>query len=473
MKSFSESSSYKWWVLFTVQCALFLLGIDSAIVNIALPTMRLDLQIDINVAQWIISIFLVAMAITFPIAGKIADIYGRKKVFIGGLLVLSISSFFCAISQSLEFLIITRIFQGIGCAACLSNCMAIVSTVFRSGRHGFALGINNTVQAMGMGIGILLGGYLVEYLGWRSIFFVNAGFALIFSIIAFIILVEKKISIHEVKIFSLDYIGIVLFVLSVSTLMSGMITLLNPIDIKWLPWTLILSGIGLFIVLITIELRILAPLLNLKLFKIREFMYGSIIKAFNGLINNSTLFIIPFFVNESLHLSPSMTGVIILPIVFGLLIFGPIVGHFADKIGGNIITLLGFLISALSFFLLITVHATGQQEMKWMFLKLFLGLFIYGISLGTIMSGNNNAIFKVVPHSEKAVSSGILATITYLIGTLGVAICSQIMHNKSISIQPISSAIDSAKTNIFYILLMLSFLGSGLCLFGFKTPKKI
>ncbi|MFI5334165.1 MAG: MFS transporter [Chlamydiales bacterium] len=465
MKNFAESSSYKWCVLFVVQCALFLLGIDSTIVNIALPTMRHELQIDINVAQWIISIFLVAMAITFPIAGKIADIYGRKVVFVVGLLVLAASSFFCAISSSLEFLIINRIFQGFGCAACLANCMAIVSTIFRAGRHGLALGINNSVQAMGMGIGVLLGGYLIDYFGWRSIFFVNAGFALIFAIVASIILIEKKISIHTVKSFSLDYAGIFLFVLSVSALMLGIIFFLNPIDIQWLSWILVLLGSGLLLLLLFVEMRISSPLLNLKIFKIREFLHGSVIKWINGVISNSMMFTIPFFMTEALHLSPIMTGWVILPIVFGLLIFGPFAGHFADKIGGNVITLSGFLISAVSFVFLIGFNTMAQE---WLFLKLSSILFVYGISLGAIMSGNNNSIFKVIPQSEKAASSGILITITNFGGALGVAICSQMMHSKALPGQRLSSAVDQVKTNIFYFLLLLALLGALFCLFGLK-----
>jgi EmrB/QacA subfamily drug resistance transporter len=411
----------KWVVLIIAILAGFITPFDGSAVNIALPVLGAEFHMDAISLSWVATAYLLSSALFLVPFGKIADIYGRKKIFLYGIAVFSFSSLIMTMVSSTEMLIGVRVIQGIGSAMIFGTGVAIVTSVFPPGERGKALGIYITAVYIGLSIGPLLGGAMTQYLGWRSIFFVNVPIG-----ITAILLILWKIKGEwaECRGEKFDLTGSVIYGASVVAVMYGFSVL--P-DLKGA--SLIAVGILGVIIFALYELRIPSPVLDITLLtKNRIFAFSNL----SALINYSATFAVTFLLSLDLQytkgFTPANAGSILIvqPIVMALI--SPVAGRLSDRVEPRIVASAGMAFTALGLFLLIFLTETTPV---WYLVVI---LIVLGIGFGLFSSPNTNAIMSSVDKRFYGVASGMNGTMRLLGQMLSMGIAMMIF---AITIGPV------------------------------------
>jgi EmrB/QacA subfamily drug resistance transporter len=388
-------------VLLIAVLAGFITPFDGSAVNIALPVIGAEFHMDAIALSWVATAYLLSSALFLVPFGKIADIYGRKKIFLYGITIFSLSSLVMTMVSSTEMLIGVRVVQGIGSAMIFGTGVAIVTSVFPPGERGKALGTYITAVYIGLSVGPLLGGAMTQYLGWRSIFFVNVPIG-----ITAILLILWKIKGEwaECRGEKFDLTGSVIYGASVVAVMYGFSVL--P-DFKGA--ALIAVGIlGIFIFALH-EMRIPSPVLDITLLTKNQIFAFSNLSA---LINYSATFAVTFLLSLDLQytkgFTPEHAGLILIvqPVVMAMI--SPIAGRLSDRIEPRIVASAGMTFTALGLFLLIFLTETTPI---W---YLVINLMVLGIGFGLFSSPNTNAIMSSVDKRFYGVASGMNGTMRLL-----------------------------------------------------------
>jgi EmrB/QacA subfamily drug resistance transporter len=341
--------------------------------------------------------------------GKLADIHGRKKVFLAGILVYTASSLLCAMSASVSVLIGFRILQGIGAALIFGTSVAILTSVFPPGQRGRALGINTASTYLGLSLGPVLGGLLTQQFGWRSIFLVNLPLGLI--IIAFVLAMLKG-EWAEAKGERFDLFGAAFYGLTLIGIMLGFSRLPQKTG-----FLLFATGIILAAGFVLREMRAASPLLKIDLFrKNRVFAFSNLA----ALINYSATFAVGFFVSLYLQylkgLSPRSAGLILIAQPAMMTIFSPFAGRLSDKIEPRIVASLGMAISSLG--LLLLAFLRGDTALTFVIASLA----VLGFGFALFSSPNTNAVMSSVEKKFYGVASATLGTMRLVGQTLSMGI---------------------------------------------------
>jgi EmrB/QacA subfamily drug resistance transporter len=381
-------------VLLCSVLAGFLTPFDGSSVNIALPTMGAEFHMDAISLSWISTAYLLASALFLVPFGKIADIYGRKRIFLYGIAVFSIASFIMTMVPSTNLLIIVRVIQGFGAAMIYGTSMAILTSVFPPGERGKALGINVTAVYIGLTIGPFLGGLLTENFGWRSIFFINVPIG-IFA--CALILWKLHGEWAECRGQHFDLSGSVIYSLALVTIMFGFSIV--P-DISGI--ILIILGFIIGIFFIWYETKTPSPVLDIRLFtQNRVFAYSNLA----ALINYSATFAVTFLLSLDLQytkgFSPEQAGLIL--IVEPALMAGVslMAGRLSDRIDPQIIASIGMGFTAIGLIMLAFVMESTPL------IYVIISLAVLGIGLGLFSSPNQNAIMSSVEKQYYGVASGM------------------------------------------------------------------
>lgn len=407
------ASTGKQVVLLIAVLAGFITPFDGSAVNIALPVLGKEFHMDAIALSWVATAYLLSSALFLVPFGKIADIYGRKKVFLYGIAIFSLSSLVMTMVSSTEMLIGVRVVQGIGSAMIFGTGVAIVTSVFPPGERGKALGIYITAVYIGLSVGPVLGGAMTQYLGWRSIFFVNVPIG-----IATILLIRWKIKGDwaECEGEKFDLIGSVIYGASVVSVMYGFSVL--P-DFKGT--ALIVIGIIGIIVFALYEMRIPFPVLDITLLtKNRIFAFSNL----SALINYSATFAVTFLLSLDLQytkgFTPGHAGTILIvqPIVMAMI--SPVAGRLSDRIEPRIVASAGMAFTALGLFLLIFLN---ESTPIWYLIVI---LIVLGIGFGLFSSPNTNAIMSSVDRRFYGVASGMNGTMRLLGQMLSMGIAMMI-----------------------------------------------
>ncbi|AKB57769.1 MFS transporter [Methanosarcina barkeri] len=400
-------------VLFIAILSGFITPFDGSAVNIALPAIGSEFHMDAIALSWVATAYLLSSALFLVPFGKIADIYGRKKIFLYGITLFSLSSLIMTMAFSSEMLIGIRVMQGIGSAMIFGTGVAIVTSVFPPGERGKALGTYITAVYIGLSVGPLLGGAMTQYLGWRSIFFVNVPIG-----ITAIILILWKIKGEwaECRGEKFDLTGSVIYGASVVAVMYGFSVL--P-DFKGA----VLLAVGTLGVIIfaLYEIRTPSPVLDISLLtKNRIFAFSNL----SALINYSATYAVTFLLSLDLQytkgFTPEHAGFILVaqPVIMAMV--SPIAGRLSDKIEPRIVASAGMTFTALGLFLLIFLKETTPI---W---HLIITLIILGIGFGLFSSPNTNAIMSSVDKRFYGVASGMNGTMRLLGQMLSMGIAMMI-----------------------------------------------
>lgn len=388
-------------VLFIAVLAGFITPFDGSAVNIALPVIGAEFSMDAISLSWIATAYLLASAVFLVPFGKIADIYGRKKVFLYGIAIFSISSLLMTMVPSTRMLILIRVLQGVGSAMIFGTGVALLTGIFPPGERGKVLGIYITSVYFGLSVGPFLGGILTDYFGWRSIFMINVPI----GILAVLLIIWKLGGEWaECRGEQFDLMGSVIYGCSLIAVMYGFSRLPGVGGIA-----LIGTGVLLAIAFAMYESRIRFPVLDLRLFSgNRIFLYSNLA----ALINYSATFAVTFLLSLDLQytkgFTPEHAGLILIAQPVVMAIFSPISGRLSDRIEPGRVASAGMALTTLGLFLLIFLTDTTPI---W---YIIISLIILGTGFGFFTSPNTNAVMSSVEKRYYGVASGTLATMRLL-----------------------------------------------------------
>jgi len=388
----------------------FLFPLLGSGINIALPTIGSEFSMDAVMLSWVATSFLLSAAMFLVPFGRLADIYGRKKIFTIGMITFTIASFLSAIVSSGAQLIAARVIHGIGSAMIYGTGIAILTSVFPPNERGKAIGITVAATYLGLSVGPFIGGFLVQNIGWRGIFWINIPPSLIAIILIFL---RLKGDWAEAKGEKFDWTGSVLYSVTLILIMYGFTLLPKAVGI-WL----IAGGVTALIAFIHYELRQEHPVLNMNLFKTNRIFAFSNLAA---LINYSATFAVTFIMSLYLQyikvLSPQAAGTILMVQPIIMTIMSPLAGRASDRLEPRIVATLGMGITTLALFLFIFIRENTSYP------YLIMTLIIMGTGFGIFSSPNTSAVMGSVNKKYYGVASGTVGTMR-LIGqmlSMGIA----------------------------------------------------
>ena len=306
---------YKWVALSVTIVGSFMASLDSNIVVIGLPTILKDLNATIVHGIWIITGYSLMMTILALVLGRLADLFGRVRLYNLGFAIFTVGSLFCALSQNGEQLVISRFLQGTGAALLAVNSVAIITDAFPKGELGMGLGTNIMAMNVGAIAGFTIGGVMITSLGWRSIFLINVPIGIFGTIWGYLRLKEIRVKPVGEKF---DFAGSILYCVGLSTILLAL-TIGDPLSARNL--AILAGGLAFFIVVIFIELRQKYPTLDLTLFKIRAFAAGTIAAFLNFLAFGCGPFLRSLYLQLILGYSALKAGILLIPMEVVIFIY--------------------------------------------------------------------------------------------------------------------------------------------------------
>ncbi len=448
-KEYMKRFSNKTYALIITSLASFLTPFMLSSVNIALPKIGDEFSLNAILLSWIATSYTLASAMFLVPFGRIADIYGRRKVFSYGIIVYTLASALCAISVSAFMLIISRVIQGIGGAMIFGTSVAILTSTYPPNERGRVLGINVASVYIGLSLGPTLGGVMTQQLGWRSIFIANVPFGVFISIFAFWKLKEEHIRSTEEKF---DFPGSLIYGIM---LVSIMYVFSKLPEIKGI--ILISIGIIFVIAFIEWELRTSFPVLNLTLFRnSKVFAFSNLAALINYSATMAVGFLLSLYLQYIKGLSPQKAGFVLLSQPIMQAIFSPFAGKLSDRIEPRIVASIGMALSMFCLFFLAFI----ANETLLIFIIVILMFLGFGFAL--FSSPNTNAIMSSIEKRFYGVASGTLATMRLVGGMLSMGIVMIIftlyMGKVKITPEHYQAFLISAKT-AFVIFAILCFFG--------------
>ena len=340
----NSADSRKWLVLSAVSVGTFISTLSGSIVNISLPTIAHDFGVGIPEIEWIVVAYLLTAGSLLLTFGRLGDVIGYRRVYIGGFAIFTVASVLCGFALNVGQLTAVRVLQGIGFAMIQAVAPALVASTFAPSERGKALGLNVISISIGLTLGPTLGGILTEWVSWRWIFFINVPVGMFGLLWAWRVLPAGRRNTEG----RFDVVGAVLIGI---TLFSLLLALVEGEDWGWLsPAVLGLLAIFAMVgtVFVVAELRMRQPMFDLRLFTIRAFSAGnvSLLIAFVALF--ITTFLMPFFLQRGQDFSALQAGLLLTPLSLTTLIVSPLSGALSDRIGSRLLSTSGLAEMALA-----------------------------------------------------------------------------------------------------------------------------
>ena len=417
-------SSYKWYLLANIMVGTFMAVLDATIVNVGLPKIMASFGVGIDKIEWVLTAYMLALAVALPTSSWLADRFGYKRMYFLGLLLFTFGSFLCGISGNENMLIFSRIIQGLGAGSLMPLGMAIISREFPPEQRGVALGFWAIAAAASVSFGPLIGGYLVDNFTWQLIFDVNVPIGIVGMIATIVIQQEYR----NPKIRSFDYIGFI----SVSIFLPLILFALTEGNAAtnsggWhAPYILAcfaISAIALAVFL-TAEFTVKEPLIDLRLLKNHNFAISNIIMFIFSLGMFGSTFLLPLYLQNSLGYTAIMAGAVFLPVGIIQGVMSPLAGFLGDKANPKIPIFIGIFLLAASFFL--NSYLSYLTEHNF----IMLALYMRGLGMGLIFTPLSALSLSEIPREKMAQASGILNVIRQLGGSFGVAILATLLTTR-------------------------------------------
>jgi EmrB/QacA subfamily drug resistance transporter len=412
-----DERANRWAVLALSGTAAFMTTLDSSIVNIALPSIAHAFGVALTgVIEWILIGYLVVIAATLLTFGRVADLLGRKPLFLGGLLVFTLGSALCGAAPSLGTLIAARCFQGLGAAAIFSVNIAMITRAFPAAERGRALGVNAILVALGVSVGPTIGGLLTQLLTWRWIFYVNLPIGALVILTGWRVLTERP----RLEEQDFDFSGAAALAIGLAALTLGL-----SFGEEW-GWTspqllaALLIGLLALIAAVWIERHVPAPILDPVLLSNWIFVFATLSFMLAMLALFAVGFLLPFYLEELHGLDAVQAGLRLTPLPLALAVVAPMSGALADRIGSRWLSPLGLAIACGGLLLLSYLTAASTTG------YLILCLIVTGIGQGIFQAPNTRTIMGAAPREEQGVASGVLATARVVGQSLSVAVAGAI-----------------------------------------------
>jgi EmrB/QacA subfamily drug resistance transporter len=391
----------KWKVLITIAVTTMTATMDASITNIAFPALTQVFETDVSVVMWVTVVFILVSTSSMLIIGKISDMVGRKRIFLAGIVVFTLALLACSLAGSIGQLIFFRALQGVGAAMTISCGTAIVTEVFPPHEMGKGLGSLGVSVSLGFIAGPIIGGVLLDFLDWRSIFYMRVPLGIAAFVMAIIFLSEDHADPGKIRLDLLGALtssaGIFLFVFGISQMREYGFASLRVLPIAGL-------GLAFIMVFVFIERRAQNPIVDPALFKDRVFS-----SAMGGLFLHFVaappyMLIIPFYLMIGLHLRASEAGLLMAATSVTTMVFGPVSGWLSDRFGPVWFAAIGAAVATMSFvFMLGFDLQSAARTITPVFVLL-------GVGVGTFQPANNSIIMSAVSRKRLGTASALIAT---------------------------------------------------------------
>ena len=418
---------YKWVVLTVTTVGIFMATLDSSILVVGLPQVVVALNTNLVVGVWFITIYRLMITVLLVGIGRIADLYGRVRLYNLGFAVFTIGSLLSGLSFTAEELLAFRLVQGVGAALLFVNSVAIVTDAFAGEGLGKGIGINQVAINAGTITGYTLSGILIQLFTWRSIFLVNVPIGIFGTYWSRRRLKEISKPTHGERF---DLPGAVTFSSSITLLLLGLTigSLTEALNL-----VLVASSAVLMVMFFLVERRTKFPVLDLSLFRIRLFTAGNIANLLSGLAFAGLAFVMTLYFQLVRGYDPLHAGIFLIPLDATLILVGPISGSLSDKWGARGLSTLGLVVASVGFFVLsLFDQATPYSQIA-------LGLVLVGCGIGLFRSPNASSVMGSVPASKRGISSAVRATLinTSIVASIPLVLAfmtADVPYNKLISI---------------------------------------
>jgi EmrB/QacA subfamily drug resistance transporter len=408
-----------WWILIGSCAGLFLLMLDSTVVVLALPAIGRDLDASAAELQWVMNAYLLVIAVLVVTAGRLGDIFGRRLLFVIGMVLFAAGSVLAGAAWDGEIVICARVVQGIGAAPVLGLSLAIVSNAFPPKRQAQALGIWAAVSAIALAIGPLVGGALVE-VDWRFVFWVNLPFSA-FGIAVILIAAEE--SRDEKSGRRLDVAGLIAISVGLGALILG--TVESDVWGWGAPHTLalVIGGALVLALFRWIEARAPEPIVDFSLFRNRPYL-GATAAAF-ALVGAywSLMFFQAQYLQDVLGHGPVAAGLLVLPITAPMVVISPLSGRLIGRFGSRGLMTAGMLCGTAGLALLTRVGPDSE------YVDLLPGFGLFGIALGLVYAPMSTAAMVAMPRDKAGIAAGVLAMNRVMAGAIGLAVTGAVFQS--------------------------------------------
>ena len=408
----------KWWTLVAVAFGLFMIMLDNTIVNVALPTLQRSLHLKIAELEWVVTGYALTFGALMLTGGKLADLFGRRLVFVVGLVIFTGSSLACGLAGSASPLIAWRVVQGIGAALMNPATLSIITVTFPPRQRGTAIGIWAGVSALALAIGPLVGGLITQHIGWSWIFFINVPVGVLGIVAAFLFIDESRDTSQEQRpdVPGLATSGLGLFALEYSL-----------IEANSYGWTSgrILAGFAIaaasLVGFVLLERHQRLPMLDLSLFRNKTFAGANSVMLLVGLAMFGVFFYVSLYVQQVLGYTATQAGASFLPWTLLIILLAPQAGRLSDKIGSRSLVAGGMVVLTGS---LVLFARMGAHESFWGLLPAML---LGGVGMSAAMAPVTAAAMSSVRPEKAGVGSAVLNSMRQVGGSLGIAIMGAIV----------------------------------------------
>jgi len=408
----------RWVILILITIMTFMDTLDSSIVNVALPTMSENLRVNSGIIAWVVTIYLIVISASILIFGRLGDIFGQTRIFKIGIVLFTLGSALCGVSHNLTFLLLGRCVQAIGASATMANSQGIITRVFPGTERGRALGFIGSAVALGSLTGPALGGLIVSVTSWDYIFWINIPIGLV----CFLLCLKYFPKNANRKEESMDLLGASLFILFIVPLFFA----INQAQVWGLFDTRILIGIAVaiisFILFIIAEQKSSMPLLDLSIFRNTWFTISIICGFLTFVVLFTSNIVHPFYLQDIREFSPGTAGLLmtVSPLIMGFT--APIAGHLSDRIGSEILTLIGLSITTAGMFLM----ATMNQSTSVLLICVFVGIVAFGNA--NFQSPNTSLIMSSVSRDKLGIGGSVNALARNLGMITGITLSTTLLY---------------------------------------------
>ena len=409
----SKVSPSQWLILLLISLASFMGALDATIVNISLPTMSKYFQCDVATVSWVAMAYLLVLSGTLIAFGRVADIRGYKKIYLAGFAIFTIGSLLCGLSSTIYLLIGFRVLQGIGAAMLQAIGGAMIVRYLPEKFRGTAFGVLTTFAAVGLAAGTPLGGFISQFYSWHWIFFINVPVGIIAIILGISVLPKDT---GEFGKGQFDLSGAALLLVA---LVSLIFFLNMGNNIGWLSWRILISiivSLTAWAGFILNEKRAHFPLINLSLFRNRNFTVAVTVALLMLLVGQGSWYAFPFYLELEKGFATNIAGLILLVPAIFMMICGPIAGLLSGRIGSRPICVLGSVVLIASFVMFALMGA------KTGLCYIIIAMALEGIGIGLIMPANFSLIMGMSAKGSEGVINSLVTTARNVGAVMGIAV---------------------------------------------------